>query len=75
MVRPNVGPGDRHASRRGPPGRGAHVHPRERWTPDGAPETIVRVNRSLAKTLLALSYPLRYTAHLTAGHRTAGADG
>ena len=31
----------------------------------GAAETIVRVNRPLAKTLLALSYPLRLAAHLS----------
>jgi hypothetical protein len=29
----------------------------------------LRVNRALAKTLLALSYPLRYTAHLTQDSR------
>jgi hypothetical protein len=27
------------------------------------------VNRAIAKTLLALSYPLRYTAHLTRDSR------
>jgi hypothetical protein len=31
----------------------------------GGAGTIMSMNRSLAKSLLALSYPLRFTAHLT----------
>lgn len=53
--------------------RGAsdHIHADERSTRDSALDTLVPVNRSLAKTLLALTYPLRLTAHLTdsAPHR------
>ena len=42
-----------------------HIHADERSTRDSALDRLVPVNRSLAKALLALTYPLRLTAHLT----------
>ena len=57
------------------------LHPRERSLPGAPVEMIVRMNRSFAKALLALSYPVRLSAHLSepaarrGGERQAGARG
>jgi hypothetical protein len=54
------------------------VHARGGWIRRRLAETIMEMNRSLAKALLAITYPLRFTAHLTdsqARESRAGARG